>query len=361
MLQGTKKIVCPDCGDAVEADGLDRRDFLRSVTASAAALATAGTGLWAVPTASAAPTAKSKSETLVKTLYDTLTPDQKKVICFPWDHKDPKRGLLRTHVSNNWHITPKTIDDSRFYTPEQKAICRDIYKNLFNPDWVEKFDKQLKDDNKGRAWGADQNVAIFGTPGDDKFMLVMTGRHMTVRADGNHEAHMALGGPIFHGHDPEGLFNERVGHPGNIFWHQAQLANKVYQILDGKQQEKALAPRRPAESAVAFRGPDGKFPGFPCSDMSRDQKEALQKVLLSLVEPYRQEDQDEVMECLKKLGGLDKCSLAFYKDGDLGDDGEWDNWRLEGPAFVWYFRGHPHVHIWINVGADPSVPLNARG
>jgi hypothetical protein len=51
-------------------------------------------------------------------------------------------------------------------------------------------------------------------------------------------------------------------------------------------------------------------------------------------------------------------NLAFYKDGNLGDD-EWDNWRLEGPAFVWYFRGFPHVHIWINVADDSSVPLNA--
>ena len=67
------------------------------------------------------------------------------------------------------------------------------------------------------------------------------------------------------------------------------------------------------------------------------------------------------MECLKKQGGLDGCNLAFYKEGDLGDDGEWDNWRLEGPAFVWYFRGSPHVHVWVNVADDPSVKTNARG
>ena len=58
---------------------------------------------------------------------------------------------------------------------------------------------------------------------------------------------------------------------------------------------------------------------------------------------------------------LFECALTFYKDGDIGDDGEWDNWRLEGPAFVWYFRGTPHVHIWINVADEPSVPLNAKG
>lgn len=359
MLHGQKTIVCPDCGDAVAADGVDRRDFLRGVATSTAALATAGTGLFAVPRAVAQSTPASKSETAVKALYATLSPEQKKVICFAWDHKDPQRGLLRTHVSNNWHITKPTID-SGFFTADQKALCRDIYKNLFNPDWVEKLDKQLKDDNNGKPWGADQNIAIFGTPGEDKFMLVMTGRHMTVRADGNHQEHMALGGPIFHGHAASG-FNEKVGHPGNIFWHQGQIANKVYQVLDGKQQEKALVSRTPAESAVPFRGPEGKFPGIACSELSADQKRALEKVLLSLVDPYRKEDQAEIMTCLKKMGGLDKCALAFYKQGDLGDDGEWDNWRLEGPSFVWYFRGTPHVHIWINVGDNHTVPLNARG
>ena len=114
---------------------------------------------------------------------------------------------------------------------------------------------------------------------------------------------------------------------------------------------------------VGFRGKDKevKYPGIAVKGMSADQKKSLQAVLDSLIEPYRKEDQEEVQECLKKQGGLDACFLAFYKDGNLGDDGEWDNWRLEGPSFVWYFRGTPHVHIWINVADDPTVELNAKG
>ena len=188
----------------------------------------------------------------------------------------------------------------------------------------------------------------------------MTGCHMTIRSDGNSESHVALGGPLFHGHAASG-FREKVGHPGNVFWHQAKLANKVYQMLDGKQQKLALVQRRPRESAVQFRGPDGQRPGIPVSELTRDQKEHLNEVLLSLIEPYRPQDQEEIKACLAKQGGLESCNLTFYQEGDLGNDGEWDNWRLEGPAFVWYFRGTPHVHIWINVADDPSVPLNASG
>ena len=66
----------------------------------------------------------------------------------------------------------------------------------------------------------------------------MTGRHLTTRADGNSEEHVAFGGPIFHGHAASG-FDEKVHHPGNVFWHQAELANKVYTVLSGKQQAQA--------------------------------------------------------------------------------------------------------------------------
>jgi hypothetical protein len=112
---------------------------------------------------------------------------------------------------------------------------------------------------------------------------------------------------------------------------------------------------------VGFGGTQGRFPGLRVAEMAAEQKAELQKVLLALIEPYRKEDQEEALECLGKQGGLDACSLAFYKEGDIGNDGEWDNWRLEGPAFVWYFRGYPHVHVWVNVADDPSVELNARG
>jgi len=74
---------------------------------------------------------------------------------------------------------------------------------------------------------------------------------------------------------------------------------------------------------------------------------------------YRQAEGDEVLACLKAQGSLDKCSLAFYLEDDLGDDKIWDNWRLEGPSFVWFFRGTPHVHVWVNVADNASVKLNA--
>jgi hypothetical protein len=348
-----KQVICPDC-DAADG-GLVRRDFLKTVGVTAAATALP---LWAVPKVEAAPTPNSAAETAVKGLYETLTDAQRKEVCFDWDYQD-KRGLLRTHVSNNWQITKHHIKGD-FYTKKQQMIIHDVFKGIINPEWYPKFLKQLKDDTGGKEWGSDQSMAIFGKPGTDKFEFVMTGRHMTIRADGNSQKHVAFGGPIFYGHAASG-FNEKVHHPGNVFWHQAVMANKVYQMLDSKQQEKSLLEKLPSESAVAFRGTMAKFPGIAVSELAEEQKKELQKVLLALVEPYRKEDQEEALACLQRQGGLDKCNLAFYKEGDIGNDGEWDNWRLEGPSFVWYFRGFPHVHVWVNVADDPSIPLNAKG
>ncbi len=308
-------------------------------------------------TAAAKGSTKGAPETLVKQLYRSLTPDQKKVVAFDWDHIDKQRGLLRTHVSNNWNITKPTIA-SEFYTQDQKDMVRGIYEGLFAPDWVSRIDKQLQDD--GQGYGKSQSIALFGSPDEGKFEMVMTGRHLTVRVDGHSVDHMAFGGPVFHGHAASG-FNEKADHPGNVFWPQALQANKIYEMLDGKQRKQALQARIPAEAAVGFRGPDGEFPGIRVTELTHDQREQLEKTMKVMLEPYRNADCDDVKACLARQGGLDKCALAFYQDGDIGDDGVWDNWRLEGPSFVWYFRGSPHVHLWINIGDSADVKTNAQG
>jgi hypothetical protein len=355
-----KKVVCPDCDDA----GLDRRRFLKTVTVATAAAA-AGVPLWATPRAQAAPTPKSAAETAVKGLYDSLTEEQRKVICFDWDHVDANRGLLRTHVSNNWQITKPHIR-SDFYTLKQQDIIHDIFQGLLNPDWYGQMVRHLRDDTGGKLWGTQQSIALFGKPGDPRFEFVMTGRHLTMRADGHSEAHAAFGGPIFYGHQAshatgKPALQEKDGHPGNVFWGQALLANNVLKMLDKKQQAEALVAESPAESAVEFHGPSAKLPGIAVKELAEEQKKELQKLLLALVEPFRTEDREEVLECVKRQGGLDACNLAFYKDHELGGPGIWDNWRVEGPSFVWYFRGYPHVHVWVNVADDPSQKLNAQG
>lgn len=333
-------------------DGVSRRRFVQAVGVGVAAAA--------LPRVLRAEgeTAKPPGapENLVAKLYQSMTPEQKKEVCFPWDHTDD-RGLLRLHVSNNWQIT-KPVIGTGFYTKDQQELIEALFYSLYNPEWHDRIKKQLKDDAGG--YGKAQSIAIFGEPGTGKFELVMTGRHLTIRCDGDSTEHFAFGGPIFYGHAAQG-FNEKPDHPGNVFWPQALKANKLYEMLDGKQREMALIEFEPAEDEVHFQGKDGKLPGLRVGEMSSDQKIHLADVLRTLVEPYRESDKAEVERCLAAQGGIDACHLSFYSGQDIGEDKVWDNWRLEGPSFVWYFRGAPHVHVWVNVADTSEARITSAG
>ncbi len=340
---------CPECRDVVE-PSVSRRQFVKVLGTAAATAVVAPR--WSLAETATAPT----PENLAVKLYESLTPAQQEEVCFDWDYTDD-RGLLRMHVANNWHITDKRIG-SDFFTQDQQDMVEALFWQLYSPDWHDRIKKQLQDDAGG--YGKEQSIALFGQPGKGPFEFVMTGRHLTIRCDGNHVAHTAFGGPIFYGHAAED-FNEAPTHPGNVFWQQAVIANDLYKMLDGKQRAQALIAQAPKESAVHFRGKSPELPGLPLSELSADQKEHAKKVLQALVEPYRQVDKDEVTKCLDAQGGLDACRISFYQSGDLGNDQVWDIWRLEGPSFVWHYRGAPHVHVFVNVADDPSVQITARG
>jgi hypothetical protein len=357
-----------------EAGAHPRRDFLRTAAAVVGgSLLGAASRLEAVET-------DSDADKAVAALYESLLPAQRKVMCFDWDHKGPYGGLpLRLHVTNNWAVSPMAVGA---LTKDQQALVEAIFGSVLAAGWPEKIHQQAKDDT-GQSWKQDRKIAIFGTPGSGKCQCVISGFHLTFRAGQDRESGVAFGGAICHGHQPSG-FHEKAGHPGNIFWYQARQAHKVYQLLDGKQQQQALVAKgmpyyefdgkidrtpilpdskfmRALEPDVRFRGAKAaELPGLPIAEMSRDQKEAMQKVLASLLEPYRKAYQDEVLKCLEKRGGLDRCHLIFYREHQLGKEGQWDNWRVEGPAFVWYFRGYPHVHIWIHAANDPAVPVTSH-
>jgi hypothetical protein len=329
----------------------DRRGFLNAA-ALAAGILPAGNII------RAAPTMHSGAEEAAARLFRTLSPEQARTIAFAWDHREKERGLLRTFVSNNWQVTPAHIR-SDFFTPAQQTLAREVFERLVAPQWLPRFLQQLKDDTEGRPWGEELSLAFFGDP-QKQFQIVLTGRHLTLRADGNSLPKAAFGGPIFYGHAGQG-FNEKADHPGNVFWPQALVANKLFPLLSKEQQQEALVDKAPPEAEVGFRKEKASIPGLPVAEMTEAQKEHLGLILDTLVEPFRSEDQDKVRACLKARGGLDACRVVFYKSGDIGNDRVWDNWRLEGPAFVWHFRGSPHVHVWVHISEDTNDELNARG
>jgi len=344
--------VCSDC--------VDRRGFLRRMGAAAAIGATAGLPMGGVPIIGSGLLAedekkkdakkKPTAESFVKLLYTSLTDEQKKAICMPFDHK--KRSTVR----NNWHIVPqKKCAISTFFDADQQELVKNILKGVTSEDGYERFAKQMQDDDGGIGR---YTCAIFGEPDTGKFEWVLTGRHLTIRCDGDSVEHTAFGGPLFYGHAV--TFDEKPDHPGNVWWHQARLANQVYAALDGKQREKALAVSSPPDAArsIKLQGAEGEFEGLSASEMSKDQQKLLKGTLESLMSMYRKSDVDEALECIDNNGGMDALRVVFYEEEDIGDDKIWDRWKVEGPGLAWYFRGSPHVHTWVNIG-DPASKKKA--
>jgi hypothetical protein len=323
-----RSLNCSDCADT----NVSRRNFLKA-TAGIAAVS-------AIP-AWAAPSPKSKSETLVATLYKSLSEEQRGKVCFGFDNP------LRLKVDNNWMINKP---QKELLNADQQAMVRDIFNGLHSPEYAERVMEQVKHDGDG-DFEAETSVALFGEPGTGKFEFVLTGRHCTRRCDGDTVEGAAFGGPIFYGHAAQS-FNEKADHPGNIYWYQAKRANEVFQMLDGKQRSLALLDEpRPEKGnqTVELTGKAEGLPGVSMTELTSDQKDHVRKVLADVLAPFRKEDTDEAMKLVQP--NFDKLHMAFYKNHDIGNDGVWDVWQIEGPNMLWYFRGAPHVHTWVNIRA----------
>src|SRR5213593_212768 len=280
-------------GDCECCRGITRRDFLKSTAVGTAAVAAASPfSALAVSQAEKAAAKKASSETLVAMLFKSLKAEQKKAVCFPFE--DP----LRSKVDNNWMITDKKI--SEFFTKDQQAMIREIFIGLHSPDYAEKVLQQVEHDGGKEGFGG-SSIALFGEPGIGKFEVVLAGRHVTRRCDGDSVEGAAFGGPIFYGHAAKSFY-EPADHPGNVYWYQARRANEVFKMLDGKQRELALLDEPREEKGtdtVALTGKKSGLPGIPVSELTRDQKEHVHKVMADLLAPFRKQDADEAMKLIK--------------------------------------------------------------
>ncbi len=327
---------------------ISRRELFSSAARSAGVIAAAAALPGLIPSSASAGPAYgggNRVRELVKTLHHGMTEEQKKLILFPFEHR------RRRVIGNNWYVVKPKIGE--IYTPDQQELMKEIIKKVSSEQGYEKFMNVMETDSGGYL---NYHAALFGDPDQGKFEWVLSGRHLTLRADANSVENAALGGPILYGHAPV-TFNENKDHIKNAFWYQAIRANHVFNMLDGKQQAQALIAKAPIEDSVALQGTSGTFQGIQVSSLSRDQKAEVMNVLSDLLIPFAKPDADHVLACLKAGGGADSLRMAFYQEGDIGNDRVWDLWRLEGPNFVWYFRGEPHVHTWVNVASTAPGPM----
>jgi hypothetical protein len=305
-----------------------RREFLHGAALAAAA------------TSSLLAAKPATAETKVQSLYRSLDDTQRKAICFPFAHD------LRLRVENNWHITKSRIDKD--FNSEQRVLIDEIFTDLHSERYGADVRRQVEEDNADDGGFGGCAIAIFGEPGTGKFEFVFTGRHTTRRCDGDSVEGAAFGGPIFYGHSPR--FSEKPDHAGNAYWFQGKRANVLFQALDGKQRDLALVTQPPRERGTKTVELGGERRGISAEALSGDQKELARAVMSDLLAPFREADAAEAMRLIDARG-FDTLNFSYFKDKDIGKDGVWDVWMVEGPSMRWYFRGAPHVHTWVHVRA----------
>jgi hypothetical protein len=157
---------------------------------------------------------------------------------------------------------------------------------------------------------------------------------------------------MYYGHSPDG-FSQR-----NVFNFQTRSVLAVYDALNENQRRAATMAQyvnpRELEGSIRFRR-EG-YGGVAYRDLTADQKRLIDTVMRDLISPFRREDGDEVMDLIRRNGGMDRIHLGFFKDENTAAD-RWDFWRLEGPGFVWNYRVLPHVHCYVNIALQ--APANA--
>jgi hypothetical protein len=292
------------------------------------------------------------AESAVARLFATLDSEQREAICFPPDHP------LRPRAQSNWAIVVPTIDDM---TAEQQGLCREIMGGITSEEGFDRFMRQMDEDYGG--FGA-YHVAFFGEPGTGlPFEWVLTGRHDTLRADGNSIQGTAFGGPIFYGHAPRTSLGD-ARHAGNVWRDQVEQADAIFRALDDSQQARATAGGTRAAGEVRGIEPEGEEApgrGIRVGELDEPRKQMVRSLIREMLTPFRVADQEKVMALLEASGGVDPIRLTYFWDGDPGDDGVWDAWKVEGPAFAWAFHGKPHVHSWIDVARPAPSSLSGAG
>jgi hypothetical protein len=344
MLQ-EPKVACPDCAD------MDRREFVTAAV-GAAALAAGFSAFPAVaraadtPAKTSTPSTVRPAEELIKELWSTLAADQKKNIVLPYDHGTVNgKGQPTRQGMYNSPIMGKKIADC--YTKPQQELCERIVKAMCSGDeGFARISRNGKWDSSGSLVGC--GGLFFGEVGEGKdWCWVFAGHHLTIRCDGKLTDGVGFGGPMYYGHSADG------DTPQNVFFFQTKSVRSVYEALNETQRKKAVIGGSPGEQikSVQFRAANQPKPGISMPELTKDQKELVEVVMRDVLSPYRKEDANEVMDVIKKTGGLDKIHLAFYRDPKQNDDAKWHFWRLEGPGFIWNYRILPHVHTFVNISS----------
>jgi hypothetical protein len=316
----------------------------RTVLKAGAGLGLAGAGLYRLLPPSPSRTLEPV-DVLARRLYTSLGDDQRAETCVPYDHP-----LRQYHNRGVWGAGRAILFG---FGHEQRQMLTD----LLHAGLSEEGRRRVPEEYFTRVSGVHSlRVLICGDPTAPPYQVILTGAHLNLRLGGKSREGAAFGGPQVYG-DQHG--DGIAGLPGNLYRDQFLLGQRLLRSLGDGRRRHAVLAEAPVQTAVELQGQHGSFPGIPVAELTSDGQDLARELVERILSTYRAEDVAYARECLAANGGVAALSLSYYRHGADGDIPEGQVFRLEGPAAVFYFRGHPHVHAFINVAIDADAPLSA--
>ena len=282
---------------------------------------------------------------LARRLYLTLDAEQRAETCVPYEHP------LRQY--HNRGVLGGGRDILFGFSRQQRRILTDLmYAGL-----SEEGRTRVPEEFFTRWSGVHAlRVLMCGNPAAPPYQLILTGNHINLRIGGRSPEGAAFGGPQVYG-DQRG--NERPGLPGNLYRDQFLLAQRIFRNLDRSKRERAVLAEAPVQTGIELQGRHGSFPGLAVSELSAEDKAGTRELVERIFATYPRDDVAYARMCLEANGGLDGLCLSYYHHGEDGTIAEAQVFRLEGPGAVLYFRGHPHVHAFVNIAMSGDAPLSS--
>ncbi len=284
------------------------------------------------------------TDVLARRFYTGLNSEQRAETCVNYDHP-----LRQYHNRGVWGGGRSIIFG---FNREQRRILTDLLYAGLSAEGR----NRVPEEYFTRLTGVhSMRVLICGDPTAPPYQIIFTAAHLNLRVGGKSVEGAAFGGPQVYG-DQRG--NEIVGLPGNLYRDQFVLAQRLFRNLDAGRRKHAVVEEAPVQTGIELQGRHGSFRGIPVAELTPQDKALAREIVERILSTYPVDDVKYARECLEANGGLDTLFLSYYQHGEDGDIPEAQVFRLEGPASVFYFRGYPHVHAFLNVAMDGDAPLS---
>jgi hypothetical protein len=283
-------------------------------------------------------------DTLARRFYASLDGNQRAETCVDYDHP-----LRQYHNRGVWGGGRSVLFG---FTHDQRQVLTDLLYAGLSAEGR----RRIPDEYFARWTGVESlRVLVCGVPTSAPYQIIFTGTHLNLRLGGRSREGAAFGGPQVYG-DQRG--NEQVGLPANLYRGQFLIGQRILHSLDEGRQKLAVLDQAPVQTQIELQGKHGTFSGIPASELTAETKALVREVVEHIFSTYSPEEVAYARECLVANGGIDALFLSYYRHGEDGDIPEAQVFRLEGPAAVFYFRGYPHVHAFLNIAMDGDAPLS---